>query len=124
MAIWGQFSNPAGLLIPGGFATVQIQQAKPEDRPLVPVQSVQNDKSGNFVLLVGPDNKVSEQKITIGRQIGQYWIVTAGLKGGEQVIVQGQQKVKTGEVVNPVQQAAQAQPASGQQAAAGSSQAP
>ncbi len=120
VTVWGKFSNPDGLLIPGGFATVQIRRAKPQDRPLVPVQSVQDDKSGRFVLLVGPDNKVRQQTITTGRQLGQDWIVTAGLKGGEQVIVEGQQKVKAGQVVNLVQQSAQTpQPAGGQQASAG-----
>ncbi len=104
VSVWGRFANPDGLLIPGGFVTVEVRRATPQERPMVPVQTVQNDKSGNFVLLVGKDNKVAQQKITLGRQIGQDWIVTAGLKGGENVIVQGLQKVKAGELVNPVQE--------------------
>ncbi len=103
--VWGRFPNQQGLLIPGGFVTVDVSRAQPQLRPLVPVQAVQNDKSGDFVLLVGPDHKVREQKITTGRQLGQDWIVTAGLSGGEDVIVQGQQKVKTGETVSPTTQA-------------------
>lgn len=118
VTVWGQFPNPQGLLIPNGFATVQIRQQQPEERPLVPVQAVQNDKSGRFVLLVGAGNKVEAQKITIGPQIGQDWIVTSGLKGGERVIIQGQQKVKAGEVVNPVPAAPV------QQASASGTQAP
>lgn len=110
ITVWGQFPNPDGLLIPGGFATVEVRPATPRDRPLVPVQAVQDDKDGRFVLLVGPDNKVQQQAISIGQQIGQDWIVTAGLKGGEQVIVEGQQKVKAGQVVNPVPQQASAAP--------------
>ena len=73
---------------------------------MVPVESVQNDKSGSFVLLVGKDGKVQQQTISVGRQIGEDWIVTAGLHGGEQVIMQGFQKVKAGQAVNAVQQSA------------------
>jgi membrane fusion protein (multidrug efflux system) len=103
VAVWGRFANPEGLLIPGGFVSVDVQRATPEERPLVPVQAVQDDKSGHFVLLVGPDKKVSQQTISIGRQIGQEWIVTAGLKGGENVIIEGLQKVQPGQVVSTVQ---------------------
>ncbi|HEX4260589.1 MAG TPA: efflux RND transporter periplasmic adaptor subunit [Acetobacteraceae bacterium] len=122
VSVWGRFANPDGLLIPGGFVTVEVRRAIPQERPVVPVETVQNDKSGNFVLLVGKDNKVAQQKITLGRQIGQDWIVTAGLKGGEDVIVQGLQKVRAGEVVNPVQQSTLAPPS--QQATAGALAAP
>jgi membrane fusion protein (multidrug efflux system) len=103
VSVWGRFANPEGLLIPGGFVSVDVQRATPEERPLVPVQAVQDDKAGHFVLLVGPDNKVSQRTISIDRQIGQDWIVTAGLKGGENVIIEGLQKVQPGQVVSPVQ---------------------
>jgi membrane fusion protein (multidrug efflux system) len=43
---------------------VDVRRAQPEERPVVPVQAVQNDKSGQFVLLVGPDNKVRQQYIS------------------------------------------------------------
>jgi membrane fusion protein, multidrug efflux system len=118
VAVWGRFANPEGLLIPGGFATVDVRRAQPEERPVVPVQAVQDDKSGRFVLLVGPDNKVSQRPITVGAQIGQTWIVNSGLKGGEDVIVEGVQKVHPGEVVNPVRA-----PAPSQQTAANAGQA-
>ena len=111
VTVWARFPNPDGLLVPGAFATVQVHQATPDQRPVVPLEAVQDDKQGEFVLLVGPDNKVRQQAIATGAQLGQDLIVTAGLKGGEDVIVQGEQKVKAGEVVNPVKQtpASQAQ---------------
>jgi membrane fusion protein (multidrug efflux system) len=115
VAVWGRFANPEGLLIPGGFVTVDVRRAQPEERPVVPVQAVQNDKSGQFVLLVGPDNKVRQQYIKVGHQLGQEWIVTDGLKGGEDVIIEGLQKVQPGQVVN-----AQRTPPPGQQASANS----
>ncbi|MFL5281303.1 MAG: efflux RND transporter periplasmic adaptor subunit [Rhodopila sp.] len=115
VAVWGRFANPEGLLIPGGFVTVDVRRAQPEERPVVPVQAVQNDKSGQFVLLVGPDNKVRQQYIKVGHQLDQEWIVTDGLKGGEDVIIEGLQKVQPGQVVN-----AQRTPPPGQQASANS----
>jgi membrane fusion protein, multidrug efflux system len=115
VAVWGRFANPDGLLIPGGFVTVDVRRAQPEERPVVPVQAVQNDKSGQFVLLVGPDNKVRQQYIQVGPQLGQEWIVNQGLQSGENVIIEGLQKVQPGQVVNP-----QRTPAPRQQASAGS----
>ncbi len=119
VAVWGLFANPQDLLIPGGFATVEVSQAKPQEALLVPVQSVQNDKSGDFALVVGADNKVTQQKVTTSRQLGQNWIVSAGLKPGDRVIVEGMQKVKAGETVNPVAQPAQTVAAAAPVAASG-----
>jgi membrane fusion protein (multidrug efflux system) len=101
VAIYADFPNPEGLLLPGSYVTVNIRPAKPEERPMVPVAAVQRDQSGSYVLLVGPDRKVAQRQIELGRQIGQDYIVAKGLAGGEDVIVQGVQKVHPGEVVNP-----------------------
>ncbi len=102
VAVWGLFTNPEGLLIPGGFVTVDVRATKPEERPLVPIQSIENDASGSFVLLVDKDGKVRQQDISVGAQIGESSVVTAGLQGGEEVIVQGFQKVTAGETVTVV----------------------
>jgi len=101
LTVWGTFPNPDGLLVPGAYATVAVHQTNPEQRPVVPVQAVQNEQQGEFVLLVGADNKVEQRKITTGRQIDQDYIVASGLTGGERVITEGVQKVHPGEVVNP-----------------------
>jgi membrane fusion protein (multidrug efflux system) len=106
VSVWGRFDNPEQLLIPGAFATVELRSAQPEHRPLVPVAAVQQDKQGAFVLVVGPDNKVREQRVTLGRQVSQYFVVADGLSGGERVIVEGTQKVQPGETVNPLPQSA------------------
>jgi membrane fusion protein (multidrug efflux system) len=92
---------------------VEVRRAQPEERPLVPVAAAQTDQQGSYVLTVGPDNKVRQQPVTLGRQVAQGFIVTKGLSGGEQVIVQGLQKVRPGEVVKPVPE-----PASGDTATA------
>ena len=101
LTIWGHFANPEGQLIPGSYVTVTVRQTTPDKRPVVPLQAVQNDQQGQFVLLVGADNKVEQRKVTTGRQVDQDFVVEAGLSGGERVITQGVQKARPGEAVNP-----------------------
>ncbi len=101
LTVWGRFENPEGLLIPGAYVTVSVRRTIPNKRPLVPVQAVQNDQQGQFVLLVGADNKVEQRQVKTGQQMGQDFIVEAGLTGGERVVTEGLQKVHPGEAVSP-----------------------
>ncbi len=102
VSVYADFPNPEGLLLPGAYVTVELHRAEPEERALVPVEAVQTDVKGTFVLLVGPDHKVKQQPVTLGAQIAQNFIVEKGLSGGESVIVAGVQKVRPGEMVDPV----------------------
>lgn len=102
VSVYADFPNPDGLLLPGAYVNVELHQAKPEERPLVPVEALQTSQDGSFVLTVGQDNKVKQQPVTLGRQIAQNYIVEKGLSGGERVIVAGVQKARPGETVNPV----------------------
>jgi membrane fusion protein (multidrug efflux system) len=111
VSVYADFPNPDELLLPGAFVTVQVRRATPQERPLVPVQAVQTQQSGSFVLTVGADNKVAQLPVELGRQVGQDFVVTSGLSGGERVIIEGVQKVRPGQVVNPG--TAEAQPAQG-----------
>ena len=99
LIVWGRFDNAEGKLIPGSYVTVTMRAAKPEPRPLVAVQAVQNDAQGQFVLVVDAMNKVRQQRVSLGRQVAQMYIVDRGLTGGERVITEGVQKVHPGEVV-------------------------
>jgi membrane fusion protein (multidrug efflux system) len=102
VSIYADFPNPDHLLLPGTLVTVEVHRAKPQERPLVPVEAVQTNQTGSFVLVVGSDDKVEEQPVTLGSQIAQDFIVEKGLVGGERVIIGGVQKVKVGETVHPV----------------------
>jgi membrane fusion protein, multidrug efflux system len=74
---------------------------------LVPQQAVSRDQKGlPFALVVGADRKVERRPIVTDRAIGDAWLVTSGLKRGEQVIVDGIQKVRPGAEVKPVAAAA------------------
>ena len=101
------FPNARHLLLPGQFVTVVIHPEQKQQLPTVPVAAVQEDKDGKFVLVVGPDNKVEQRRIVANRQADQDWVVEQGLRPGEQVIVEGVQKVQPGGVVKPVPAAPQ-----------------
>ncbi|MBV9117118.1 MAG: efflux RND transporter periplasmic adaptor subunit [Acetobacteraceae bacterium] len=101
VSVYADFPNPERLLLPGSFVTTNVRRAQPEEAPLVPVAAVQTEQSGRFVLLVDPNNTVRQQPIELGRQVGQDYIATKGLRGGERVIVEGVQKVHPGQKVNP-----------------------
>jgi membrane fusion protein, multidrug efflux system len=106
ITFWGRFENPNNVLIPGSYVSVDVRRAKPQNAPVVAVEAVQNDAQGQFVLIVDKDDKVQQQRVTLGKQIGQVYIVEKGLTGGEQVIVQGVQKVHAGQEVKPSEQPA------------------
>jgi membrane fusion protein (multidrug efflux system) len=101
LTAWGRFKNGEDQLIPGSYVTVSMRTSQPKKSPLVPIESVQNDAKGEFVLVVDKDNKVREQRVALGKQIGQSFIVNSGLTGGERVITEGVQKVHPGEQVAP-----------------------
>jgi membrane fusion protein (multidrug efflux system) len=95
--------NPTGLLLPGMYVRASITQAALPNAILVPQQGVSRSPRGRAtVLLVGPDNKAVLREVTADRTIGDKWLVTAGLKPGDKVIVEGLGKVKVGQPIVPV----------------------
>jgi len=97
--VYADFQNPRSLLLPGAYVAVLTSPAKPQEALMVPVAAVQTDQNSDFVLLVGPDDKVAQRTITLGPQIGQNFVAKSGLQMGDKVIVDGIQKVKIGDTV-------------------------
>jgi membrane fusion protein (multidrug efflux system) len=62
---------------------------------------VLQDREGRFVYLLGKNNTVSQRRIGTGASVGSGWAVTSGLDGGEQVVVQGIQRLAEGMTVQP-----------------------
>jgi membrane fusion protein (multidrug efflux system) len=95
--------NPDGLLLPGMYVRVRLQQAQFDNAILVPQQAVTRSGQNDTVLVVGADNKPAPRPIKIGSAQGSDWVVLDGLKAGEQVIVDGFQKMMVpGAPVKPV----------------------
>jgi membrane fusion protein (multidrug efflux system) len=100
------FPNPNRELLPGMFVRVRFPEAVANNVIRIPQRAVQAGPQGQFVMVVGAENKVTPMPVKTGSMTGSDFIIAEGLKGGEQVIVNGLQKARPGTVVNPVQQPA------------------
>ncbi|KQM70260.1 efflux RND transporter periplasmic adaptor subunit [Xylophilus sp. Leaf220] len=115
--------NPTGQLLPGLYVRVRLEQAQAKNAILLPQQAVTRTTDGDTVTLVDAEGKMSKRKVVLGDSKGASWVVLDGLKGGEQVMVDGFQKLQMlppGAPVKPVpwtppapQGAAPAAPAQG-----------
>ncbi len=88
-------------LRPGGFANVAIQ-AGATTAPILPESAVQTDKDGNYVYLIGPDNKTAKRRVKIGVVTPTGIPVMEGLAGNERVVLRAGSFLSEGEVVKPV----------------------
>lgn len=95
------FQNPDGVLLPGQNVTLRGQVIQPVEAPLVPQRAVGLDQQGHYVWIVGADGAVARRNIVVGIRDGLNWTVSEGLTGGEQVVVEGLQKMRPGIVVTP-----------------------
>ena len=95
--------NPQGLLMPGMYVRALLQEGVAENALLVPQQAVTRTPTGGATaLVVGADNKVQRRSITVDRAVGNQWQVTQGLAAGERVLVEGSQRARPGDTVDPV----------------------
>jgi membrane fusion protein (multidrug efflux system) len=98
----GEFPNPDGDLLPGMYVRVIIQQGVQRSAIAIPQQAVQRDGSGRAQVYVVKDGKTAELRmIMTGRVVDDRWVIESGLKAGEQIIVEGFQKLRPGAPVNP-----------------------
>ncbi|TCV94428.1 efflux RND transporter periplasmic adaptor subunit [Biostraticola tofi] len=95
------FPNPQHSLLPGMFVRARLEEGINDSAILVPQQGITRTPRGEATaMIVGQDNKVAVHILTAQQAIGDKWLVTAGLKEGDRVIVSGLQKVKPGVQVN------------------------
>lgn len=105
VTVRARFPNPQAILLPGMFVKASFAQAVDTSAFLVPQQALSRDPKGNATLwVVGPGNIAVERTVTAERTQGAYWVVTAGLSGGEKVITQGTANLTPGAKVKPVPQ--------------------
>ncbi|MCR5175302.1 MAG: efflux RND transporter periplasmic adaptor subunit [Anaerovibrio sp.] len=89
LLVKAEFDNPNGVLIPGMFARARLVGDTIKDALLVPQRSVQQLLGKSFVIVVGEDNKSVVVPVELGQKVGSYYVITSGLKGNEQVVVEG-----------------------------------
>ncbi len=102
VAMRAEFANPNHELLSGQFVRLRFPQAVAENAYRVPQRAVQSGAQGQFVMVVGADHKVAPLAVKTGGMSGTDFLITEGLKGGEQVVVNGLQKARSGSVVKPV----------------------
>ena len=91
-----EFPNPKRELLSGVFVRVRVNQAVNEHGITVPQRALIRSGQGASVMIVGADGNVASVPVQVGVARGDQWVINGGLKGGEQVIVEGLQKVKPG----------------------------
>ncbi|MDP2367939.1 efflux RND transporter periplasmic adaptor subunit [Rhodoferax sp.] len=94
--------NPDGTLLPGLYVRVRLEQAQASNAISLPQQAVTRSPQGDTVMVVGSDGKVKPRPIKIGGQRGNQWVILDGLQAGEQVMMDGFQKLRGDATVKPV----------------------
>ncbi|HEY8908579.1 MAG TPA: efflux RND transporter periplasmic adaptor subunit [Rhodoferax sp.] len=94
--------NPQGDLLPGLFVRVRLEQAQASNAITLPQQAVTRSPQGDTVMVVGADGKATSRPVKIGGQQNGQWVILSGLQAGEQVMVDGFQKLRGGAPVKPV----------------------
>jgi membrane fusion protein (multidrug efflux system) len=98
-----QFPNPSHLLLPGMFVRGIVREGVQEQAMLVPQRGISHDQAGNpIALVIGDNNTVESRILKTDRAMDDSWLVTGGLKNGDQVIVEGLQRVRPGSTVKVV----------------------
>jgi membrane fusion protein (multidrug efflux system) len=95
------FPNPGNILRPGQYGRVRIQTGIKRNALLVPQGAVKELQGGYQVALVGPDKKAIIRPVKAGEKVGTMWVIDDGLKAGDQVVVEGVEKVQDGTPVVP-----------------------
>jgi membrane fusion protein (multidrug efflux system) len=88
-------------LYDGEFVTVLLEGAQPVDLLAIPQAAVLTDQGGSYVYVVGDDKVVSRQNVQLGQTEPPQVAVVSGLKEGQTIVVDGLQRVRVGQPVNP-----------------------
>jgi membrane fusion protein (multidrug efflux system) len=117
MILRGSVPNPrqgAGRqLVDGQLVTAILEDVEPTDALAVPRAAVLADQEGDYVFVVGKDNKAEKRRVKLGQSTPAFASVTSGLTDGENVVVDGIQRVRSGQPVSPGPPASQVQPPAG-----------
>jgi membrane fusion protein (multidrug efflux system) len=98
------FANANKSLLPGQYVNVIVREKLATAVTLIPQAAIQEDQQGRFVMVVDKDNKALRKNVKMGENYGYNWEVISGLELGDQVIVQGLQKIRQGAVVTATEE--------------------
>ena len=95
------FDNKDGVLTDGQTVRVILEESKPQSVVAVPQQAVALDQSGPYLFVVDDKNVVELRRVKTGIVRNGMLVINEGLKAGDKVIIQGQQRVRQGMTVAP-----------------------
>jgi membrane fusion protein (multidrug efflux system) len=96
-----RFRGGIRALVDGELVTVILEDTEKTEAIAIPRAAVLSDQEGDYVYVVGADNKAMQRRIKLGQSTPPYAAVLSGLTEGENVIVDGIQRVRPGQVVAP-----------------------
>lgn len=97
------FPNDDGRIVPGLFARIRVPLSARHKAMLVAEKAIGTDQAQKYVLALTPTNTVAYQSVVLGPSIDGMRIIRSGLSGGEQIVVNGIQRVRPGMPVKPEQ---------------------
>lgn len=103
-----EFPNPANQLRAGEFTRIVLSGAVRPAAIVVPQRAVLEGPAGKFVYVVNAESKAEPRPVEVGAWVTDGWVINAGLKPGERVIVDGVLKIGPGAPVNVTEPAAPA----------------
>jgi membrane fusion protein (multidrug efflux system) len=103
VSLRAEFSNPKHELLPGMFARVRFSEGTSDNTIKVPQRAVITTVQGQLVMVVDAESKVVPRPVKTGDMAGGDFVISEGLKPGDQVIVNGLQRVRPGSPVKPVE---------------------
>jgi multidrug efflux system membrane fusion protein len=101
ISVKADVDNSAGTLWPGQYVSTVTQLGAYTDVTTVPVTAVQPSGQGSFVFVVGADNKVKQQPVTLVATVNDTAIVGPEINPGDHVVVEGQLRLADGSLVKP-----------------------
>lgn len=93
--------NPKRELTPGMFVRVRVPLGQPHEALLLTDRAVDTDQGQKIVFVVGADNKAEKRVVRLGKKHDGLREIVSGVSPGEQVIVEGIQRVRHGAEVQP-----------------------
>jgi membrane fusion protein (multidrug efflux system) len=95
----GVFPNPGNVLRPGQYAKVRAVVEVKKNALLIPQRAVQDVQGVHQVAVVGPNDTVDVRTVKTDARVGSLWIVAEGLKPGDRVVVEGAERLRSGQKV-------------------------
>ena len=95
------FPNPGNILRPGQYGRVRVETSMKKGALLLPQSAIAQSQGSYQAAVVGSDHKVSMRTVKPGETVGTMRVIDEGVKPGDQVVVEGLQKIREGTLVTP-----------------------